>query len=140
MMFSITMPSGEKKLIKISMFKALDGWDIQNKFIDFASTKDKQLRREFTLEVLTYAQVLSGEMEIPLITDALIDNHLQTWQNVEAVFEEVLSQNGINPKTHAEKPNYWAEAGAQLSVAFIAESAKLLGPAMQTYNQAIKES
>lgn len=136
----ITLPNGETKSVKINLFKALDGWEIQNRFIDFASTTDKVFRRTFTLEVLSYAMIMAGEREIPLITDALIDNHLQTWQNVEAVFEEVLSLNGIDAKTHAEKPNYWSSAGAEMAISFITEAAKLMGPAMQTFNQAIKDS
>jgi hypothetical protein len=136
----ITLPSGEKKTIKIEMFKALDGWDIQNKFIDFAASTDAAVRRQYTLEVLSYAQVMmqGQDRELPLSTDALIDNHLQTWQNVQAVFEEVLIVNGIDPKTHADKANYWTNAGAEMAVAFIAEATKLLGPSIQTYNEVVK--
>lgn len=133
------MPSGEKKSIKISMFAALDGWDIQAKFVEFAASTDRQVRREFTLEVLSYAKAMSGDMEIPLITDALIDNHLQTWPNIESVFEEVLRINGINPKTHADKTHYWANAGAEMALAFIAEASNLIGPAMAAYDRADKE-
>ncbi len=135
-MFTITVPSGEKKYIKIALFAALDGWDIQAKFVEFAASTDRQLRREFTLEILSYAKVISGEMEIPLTTDALIDNHLQTWQNIEALFEEVLSLNGIDPKTHADKTHYWANAGAEMALAFIAEASKLMGPAMEAFDRA----
>lgn len=137
-MFSITLPSGEQRSIKIDLFKALDGWEIQNKFVDFAASTDKNFRREFTMEVLAYASVINGDRELPLSTDALIDNHLQSWQNVQSVFEEVLMQNGINPKTHAEKPNYWSDAGAEMAVSFIAEAAKLLGPSMQTFEAAMR--
>jgi len=139
-MFTITMPNGEKRQVIISLFKALDGWDMQNRFIDFAASTDRVMRREFTLEVLSYAQVKVGEREVPLSTDALIDNHLQTWGNVQLLFEEILMRNGIDPKTHAEKPNYWAKAGADMAVSFIAEVAELIGPAMQTYNKVLKES
>jgi len=132
-MFIITLPNGEQKNIKINLFKALDGWDIQNKFIDFAATTDRAVRREFTLEVLSYAQVISGDREIPLITDALIDNHLQTWENIQALFNEVLMLNGIDPKTHAEKANYWDSIGANMAASFIAECAKLMGPSMGTF-------
>jgi len=79
---------------------------------------------------------LSGGMEIPLTTDALIDNHLQTWENIKAVFEEVLRLNGIDPKTHADKTHYWANAGAEMALAFIAEASKLMGPAMEAFDRA----
>lgn len=137
-MFAITLPSGEQREVKISLFQALDGWDIQNKFIDFASTQDRALRREFTLEILSYAQVMVDGNGIPLSTDALIDNHLQTWANVELVFNEVLMRNGINPQTHAEKPNYWANAGAEMAIAFIAETTKLMAPALAAIDANMK--
>ncbi len=138
-MFPIKLPSGETKNIKISMFAALDGWDIQAKFIEFAASTDRAMRREFTMEVLSYAKAMSGDMEIPLTTDALIDNHLQTWPNIEAVFEEVLRVNGIDPKTHADKTHYWANAGAEMALAFIAEASNLIGPAMEAYDRAGKQ-
>lgn len=137
-MFAITLPSGEQREVKISLFQALDGWDIQNKFIDFASTQDRALRREFTLEILSYAQVMVDGNGIPLSTDALIDNHLQTWTNVELVFNEVLMRNGINPQTHAEKPNYWTNAGAEMAIAFIAETTKLMAPALAAIDANMK--
>lgn len=127
---------GKGREVKLSMFAALDGWEIQNKYVEFAMSSDKAFRREFTMEVLQYAHViLDSGQELPLSTDALIDNHLQTWENVHAVFRGVLLYNGINPDTHAEKPHYWANAGAEMAVSFIAECAKLMGPGLQAVNE-----
>ncbi len=139
-MLQINMPNGDQKSIKIGFFKALDGWDIQMEFVAFAATTDRTLKRAFTLEVLSYAKVMIGDMEIPLLTDALIDNHLQSWENVQKVFEEVLMQNGIDPKTHADKPIYWSNAGAEMAMAFIAEATTLIGPAMETFGRVINQA
>ena len=68
--------------------------------------------------------------DLPLSTDALINNHLGSWENVRDVFEEILRQNGIDPKTHADNPNYWAKAGAEMATSFIAATSDLLGPAL----------
>jgi hypothetical protein len=123
---------GTIKQVKIIPFSALDGWDMQRKFIEFAASTDKDLRREYTFAVLAYAKVMTkDDREIPLTTGALIDNHLQTWQNVEGVFEAVLLANGIDPKTHADRPHYWQQAGAEMAIAFIAEATKLMGPAFE---------
>lgn len=128
----ITTPSGESKSIVINQFPALDGWDIQAKFIEFAASSDKEFRRQYTLDVLAYASVqMAPDRVLPLNTDALIDNHLGSWQNVQKVFEEILMQNGINPKTHADQPMFWAKAGAEMATAFIAEVSQLIGPAFQ---------
>lgn len=123
--------NGTVKQITIEHFSALDGWDIQRKFIEFAASTDRHTRRTYTLEVLSYAKISVGDNMLPFSTDALIDNHLETWENVEKVFEAVLMENGINPNTHADKPHYWASAGAEMAVAFIAEASKLIGPAME---------
>ncbi len=136
-MFSVTTPTGTKQ-VQLLTFAALDGWEIQKKFIDFAASTDAAFRREFTLEILAYAKIMSGEVEIPLTTGALIDNHLQSWQNVKAVFEAVLEHNGIDPKTHADRPEYWANVGSEIAIAFIAEAAKLMGPALYSLNEASK--
>jgi hypothetical protein len=130
-MFEITQESGQTRLIEIRKFAALDGWDIQQRFIEFATSMDKAFRREFTLEVLSYATVIVGESKLPLTTDALIDNHLQTWENVQKLFEEILIINGIDPKTHADKPMFWSNAGAEMAISFIAEASKLIGPALE---------
>jgi hypothetical protein len=134
-MLEITNAAGQTRQVKLSKFPALDGWEIQNQFVAFATAEDKDFRRMYTLEVLKYAVVVTDNGEIPLTTDALIDNHLQSWQNVQAVFEAVLMDNGINPKTHAEKPHYWADAGAEMAIAFIAEATKLMGPGLRAAGQ-----
>jgi hypothetical protein len=130
-MLEITNASGQKRLVKITRFAALDGWDIQQRFVDFAISRDKEFRKQFTLEIMRYSTVINGNVEIPLVTDALVDNHLQSWQNVQLVFEAVLLDNGIDPKTHAERPHYWSNAGAEMAVSFIAEASKLFGPALE---------
>lgn len=135
MNLEITTPSGPKS-IAIGKFPAMDGWDIQERFITFAASHDKDFRREYTLEVLAYAHVdLPNGTKLPLSTDALINNHLGTWENVKEVFEEVLKQNGINPSTHADKPNYWSNAGAEMATSFIAAASELIKPAMELMNR-----
>jgi hypothetical protein len=130
MNIEITTPTGDIKTIAIGLFPALEGWDIQQRFLEFAATNDKDVRTAYTLEVLTYANVVqTADRTLPLTTAALIDNHLGSWQNVKRVFEEVLIQNGIDPKTHADQPHYWSNAGNEMATAFIAEVSILLGPA-----------
>ena len=128
-MFTITDPAGKTKEVRIKKFPAMDGWELQRDFLHFAASKDKAFRRAYTLEVLKYATVVNGNVELPLTTDALIDNHLCSWENVKLVFERVLTDNGIDPNTHALQTHFWADAGAEMAVAFIAETSRLLGPA-----------
>lgn len=135
-MIEITLPGGEKRQVNISHFPALDGWEIQHRFVEFAAASDRHSRREFTLEVLSYATVKVGANDMPLSTDALIDNHLRSWENIAEVFEAVLMFNGIDPKTHANQPRYWAEVGEQMAVAFWSTASELLGPALASISAA----
>ncbi len=130
-MIEITLPNGTPKLISVLTFPALVGWDMQQRFMEFAATTDSQVRTKYTMDVLAYAKVISGDNELPLSTDALIDNHLGSWENIKIVFDAVLTLNGINPLTHADKPQFWSDAGEKMAIAFVAESIKLFGPALQ---------
>lgn len=121
---------GQTKHIELHHFGALNGWEIQLRFLDFAASQDKEFRRAYVMEVLEYAKVIIGENAIPLSTDAVINNHLGTWQNIQLVFESVLKHNGIDPATHADNPHFWANAGAEMAVSFTAKVIELLGPAL----------
>jgi hypothetical protein len=134
-MMEIQTSTGKKSIIT-RKFKALDGWEIQNNFISFAASRDKEFRKQFTLEILSYATVSMEGREIPLSTSALIDNHLESWANVQAVFEGVLLANGIDPATHAERPDYWSNVGSEIATSFLASCGALIGPAME--NMGIK--
>jgi hypothetical protein len=134
-MIEITSSSGQVKHVVFRHFSALEGWDMQHKFIEFAASTSKEARRAFTMEVLSYATVVFNDRELPLSTDALIDNHLESWQNVQKVFEGVLEYNGIDPKTHANNPSFWSNAGAEIAISFIAECSKLMGPAFEVVSK-----
>lgn len=131
MNIEITTPQGEQKTIIIGEFPALEGWDIQAKFVEFAASHDKDFRRAYTLEVLSYSfvEIVKGQ-NVPLKTSALIDNHLGGWQNIKRVFEETLLHNGIDPATHADQPMFWDKAGAEMATSFIAELTRVFGPAL----------
>jgi len=130
MNFEITLPDGTKRAVEISRFPALDGWDIQQRFIEFAASHDKTFRRAYTLEVLAYAVVINNGARIEMKTPQLIDNHLGSWQNVESVFEAILEHNGIDPKTHADRPVFWEKAGAEMATSFAVEITRIMGPAI----------
>lgn len=126
----ITTATGIKE-VRLTKFDALDGWELQNEFIHFAASRDGTFRKAYTLKILAYAVIVNGEQEIPLKTSALIDNHLQTWQNVQAVFDEILNQNGIDPMKHADRPDYWAQVGVEMASSFIAACNDLIKPALE---------
>ena len=130
---------GSKTLVNIQDIPALEAWDLQADYTAFCLTTDKAARRAFTMHVLSFATVVMEEVELPLKTDALINNHLRTWTGIRQVFEAVLMRNGINPATHAEKPHYWSNAGSQMAVAFVAEASQLIAPAFQMLEKKTQE-
>lgn len=135
-MIELINSQGQAKRVIIGRFDALDGWDIQSRFRDFAASTDRAFKRAYTMEILSYATVEFNGMKLPLSTGALIDNHLETWNNIELVFNTILRDNGIDPDTHADKPAYWENAGAEMAISFIAEATKLMGPAIQMASNA----
>jgi hypothetical protein len=128
----IDLENGEQRHIALSRFAAMDGWDIQHRYLEFVSTNDKQIRRSYTLEVLSYASVIIGDARLPISTGAVVESHLQSWEAVDKVFRAVLLHNGIDPDTHADRPGYWESVGGELAVAFIAQATKLIGPALES--------
>lgn len=126
----ITHPDGKPRTIEIGLFPALDGWDIQQRFVEFAASHDKDFRRAYTLEVLSYATAINNGARMELKTAALVNNHLGSWENIEKVFEGILLHNGIDPKTHADRPVFWEKAGAEMATSFIAELTRVMGPAI----------
>jgi hypothetical protein len=122
MNIELCTPNGTVRRVAIEQFGAMDGWDIQERFVRFAASKDAKLRKEYTMEVLKYATILTADGgKLPLTTDALINNHLGSWENVRDVFEEVLRQNGIKPAEHCRRANYWVDAGSAMATSFVAE-------------------
>ncbi|ABL96834.1 hypothetical protein BcepF1.103 [Burkholderia phage BcepF1] len=107
-------------IVDISLFPALVGWEMQNEFKVFAASEDKAYRRAFLFEVLKYAKALKEGMEYELSTSALVENQLETWENIEAVFNGVLRANGIYPETHADNPSYWDKVGERVAISAMA--------------------
>ena len=129
-MEKVTLPNGTVKTVLLKHFPALDGWDIQDRYIKYVRSDDAAYKRAFTIEVLSYSEIVLEEMNLPMITAEVIQNHLVTWQNIKQIFEAVLVHNGIDPESHAQKEQYWDHVGAQLAISFIAEASKLIGPAI----------
>lgn len=118
--------------VVVKSFPALVGWEMQHDFVTFIRSTDRDFRRQFTFAVLEYACVIRNGIEQSLKTDALVNNNLERWENVQAVFNAVLEHNGIEPQTFAAQMESWAnEAGSKLAIAFIAAASDLMGPALE---------
>ncbi len=120
MIFELATPDGAHKAISVARLSALDGWLLQEKFVRFALSDDPKFKRDFTFEVLSHTKVLQKDGgSLPLSTDALVQNHIGSWENLRDVFEVVLTHNGIDPKTHGQRSHYWTMAGEQMAASFM---------------------
>jgi hypothetical protein len=121
-MLEIQIPGGVKK-IDIHRFNALDGWDIHTHFTRFADSKNRKDRRQYIFRVLSYARVMTDRkgVEIPLVTGALVDNHLRTVENVGIVFEAILNYNGISPEQSAQISDYRNARSNEMATSFLTE-------------------
>jgi hypothetical protein len=117
----LVTPQGAAKVINISKFPAVEGWKIQEQFLRFAVSENKAFRRDYVFLILSYAKVVQKDGgTLPLSTDALIDNHIGSVENIRELFEEILIYNGIDPQTHAKRLHYWATSGEEMASSFMA--------------------
>lgn len=128
----IKLRDGSIRTVRISHFPAHDGWEIENQLIRFAASDDAKYRKAYTMRILSYATVLIGENEIPFTTDDVVDNHLQSWENVKLLFEEVLRYNGIEPRTHVIEFQNWDMVGAKIGEAMMTYVSKVYEMATET--------
>lgn len=117
----IVTPTGDVKTLQLFRFSALDGWNIQSRFREFAASHDSAVRKRYVLDVLQYCKVIIQDRELPLTTSALIDNHLGSAANIQDVFEEILKLNEIDPETHGREPSFWEKAGEEIAASFVTE-------------------
>jgi hypothetical protein len=125
-MIEIQTAQGTKR-IEIKRFSALDGWDLHSNFTRFADSKDHKERSQYVFRVLSHAKVvLSQGVEFPLTTNALIDNHLCTAENVGKVFEAVMRFNGIDVFKSAQLADHRNRIANEIATSFMAQCASAL--------------
>ncbi|QRE00390.1 hypothetical protein [Burkholderia phage BCSR52] len=110
-------------IVSLLDFPALIGWEMDREFMNFVASEDKDYCREFMFEVMKYAKVLKDGAEFPLTTAALIENQLETWQNIKLVFNAVLRHNGIDPEGHLKDSvmwKYWDKVGERVAISAMA--------------------
>ena len=129
----LILRDGSKRTVEMSYFPALEGWNIQRDYVKFRHTDDNEFRTQFTMRVLSYCKVMNRDQSFPMTTDAIIDNHLGSWENIKKVFDAILLMNGINPDAHAEQPLYWEKVGSAIAIEFLAQCENLIGPALRRH-------
>lgn len=121
----VVQTSSGERTITLHVFPALEGFELDRRYrVDYKLQADRYARREYTLAVLTYASYEDQRLSTP---DA-VDEALENWKNVEAVFQAVLAFNGVDLELAEEKARWFEYAGAELAATFIATTTALMGP------------
>lgn len=128
----VTMNDGTFRTINLTYFGAMEGLKIRQLYREvISSPRDTKFLEDFVKNVMGHVTVTVGQKEIPLSTTAMIDNHLQSWTNIETVLNAQLSHNSIVPYFHEEHSSYWNKVGADMAVSFMASVQQLINPALQ---------
>jgi hypothetical protein len=114
--------------VALQVFPALAGFELNRRYrTDYRLSHDTKMRTAYAMEVLFHAEVngqrLSSEQQVNAV--------LETWLNVEKVFQAVLSYNEVDLELAEEKASWCEFAGREISAAFIAEAMRLIGPMME---------
>jgi hypothetical protein len=120
-----------------SYFSAIDGWEMkkQLKFYLESEEDDKgaALRMKFTMRVLSYANFIDDGKPISLNRVDVVNNSLESWVNVQAVFDAVLKYNGIEPEMAEEVDRQALKVGAMMGQGFWTQCVAMMEPLIETY-------
>jgi hypothetical protein len=127
---------GEVKHIKLSKFDAMNGWDLKRQFREYIESTSPEFRNRFTMTILSYASLIETEDSLIQLSSFDIANTvLESWMNVEIVFDAVLDYNNIDRTFTVERNKQWHFAGQEMATAFIAASAYLMKPAIEGFGE-----
>ena len=120
------------RIILLSKMDAMSGWECGKNLIFYAQSREDgaAFRKDFTLKVISEASIQDGESFTPLSSESLVNQHLESWLNVELVFNAVLKHNGFDPDLSEEKAKYWDFVGTSISASFLANAMRLMEPLM----------
>ncbi|KVU77513.1 hypothetical protein [Burkholderia ubonensis] len=128
----IQTSTGEKE-VTLHVFPALTGFDLDRRYrVDYVMERESRTKRlAYTLDVLAHAEVAGARLD----NEQAINAALESWKNVEAVFNAVLKHNEVDLELAEEKARWFEFAGAELAASFVAEAAQLLAPLAQIIDQ-----
>jgi hypothetical protein len=133
---TISTSQGETKRIKLNKFAAMDGWEIKRQTREYTESTDPKFRNYFTLIVLSYAAILGeGDSFIMLANSDIVNESLESWMNVEIVFDAVLAYNNIDHAFKEERNKQWKFAGEEMAASFLAATSYMMKPAIESFSK-----
>lgn len=125
----IEMDRGRVKF-KISHFPPLTGWELLRQYGEYVASNDPAFRTRFTLLVLSHASEVVGDNEMPLNGADVVNTSLDSWDDIETLFNAVLGYNGIRTDPAETDRRRWEVAGEDMAASFLAAVKELIGPAL----------
>jgi hypothetical protein len=111
----------------------MDGWELKRQLREYIESNSPEFRNNFTLIILSYAQLIREDTYTPLSTYEVVNDVLESWMNVEIVFNAVLDYNNIDYDLKVERNNQWHFAGEEMAAAFIAATSYMMQPAIEAF-------
>jgi hypothetical protein len=117
----------DKKQVRFKVMEAMQAWEFRHQFRAFLASDDAAGKKEFVSRVFSLIEVetLPGSF-IPLITSAMISNHLGTGEAAQAIlsecFDGFLDANGIDRVWCAEQLTYTKNVGTKAAHVFLAST------------------
>lgn len=126
-----------KRQIRLLKFGAMDGWELKHQLKEYTESKDSGFRINFTMAILSYTEVINEDnTSTRLSNPALVNAALESWENLELVFNTVLLHNNIDVKMAIERNKQWIFAGQEMATAFIAATTEYIKPVLEAFNEA----
>ncbi|MCO8321487.1 hypothetical protein ABEG10_25250 [Burkholderia cenocepacia] len=125
---------GVERGVNFGMMPATVGYMLADEFEQkYLLSKDREERRAFLLEVVSYASVESeqGVFE-PLSDVAAVDRLVGHWSNLESIFHACLLKNDIDYQRIEEvSMKAWERAGERFANEFYQASIKMALPMLE---------
>jgi hypothetical protein len=132
----ILTSEGEVRHIRLTKFAAMNGWDLKRQLREYTESTNPEFRNRFTLIVLSYASLVGEDDSLTQLSSTdVINDILESWMNVEIVFNAILGYNSIDYTFTVERNKQWQFAGEEMAAAFIAASAYLMKPAIEAFGE-----
>jgi hypothetical protein len=118
-------------------FDAIEGWEIKRQLRFYLESEEGEkgstLRRLFTLHVLKFCAVEWNGESSKLIDANSVNTSMESWKNINATFNLILSFNGIDPEMSGEVDAQAMKIGAVMGQGFWAQCVSMMGPMIEQY-------
>jgi hypothetical protein len=135
---SVTLETSRGKIKAFPlMMDAMEGWEVKRQLRFYRESEDDEkgaaLRKKFTLRVLANVGIVEGDKAIELKDAATVNTVLESWTNINILFNAILDCNGIDPEMQEEIDEQAMKIGAAMGQGFWAQCVNMMQPVIDAY-------